>query len=422
MGEIIVWVDARLASTAYGARMHAIVDSRARIDRTALDWAIAVGLALWAQLDLWVFGEAFTAVRGSSALAAPFLLLYTLPLGWRRRRPLEVLCVVMGAAALESVVVGAPVQGIDLLVPMLLVLYSVAAHAERPRALLGLAVGFVAFTVAEVREPEVVTAGDLVIVDASFFVTLGGGVWLVGRYVRARRLDVERSEDRAERLEREQAERTRAALAAERGRIARELHDVIAHSVSLMGVQAGAIERVLERDPERAREALRSIQVTARESVGELGRLLGVLREGGLPSALAPQPGLDALEALIEDSNSAGLSVELKVEGEKRPLPPGVELSAYRVVQEALTNVRKHSPDAHAQVRLAYSRHDLQLSVENDPPPAGDASCGPQLAGSGQGIVGMRERVALYSGSLEARPRADGGFCVHARLPHEETE
>jgi signal transduction histidine kinase len=260
------------------------------------------------------------------------------------------------------------------------------------------------------------------VADGFFFVFLGGTAWLVGRYVRGRRLESERFADRAQRVLREQDDRSRAAVAAERGRIARELHDVIAHSVSLMGVQAGAAERVLERDPARARDALRSIQVTARESVAELGRLLGVLRANEGPADLAPQPGLGALASLIDDSRRAGLSVELTVEGDGRHVPPGVELSTYRVAQEALTNVRKHAAGAPTRVLLRYGRDVLELCVVNAPAsePNGDGP-GP-VPGTGHGIAGMRERIALYGGSIDARPQPDGGFMVLARVPIEVAE
>jgi signal transduction histidine kinase len=385
-----------------------------RLDPRAADWTLVLALVLWAQLDLWAFGGTLTNVRGSHGLAAPFLVLFALPLVWRRRRPLAVLCAVMGAVALEAVVLGAPVQGVDLLLPMLIAVYSVAAYAELRPALIGFGVGFVGMLVVLLFEPEVVTFGDLVVIEGTFFVALGGAAWLAGRFVRARRIDAERFERRAELAERGRDQHTRAALADERGRIARELHDVIAHSVSLMGVQAGAVERVLERDPERAREALRSIQVTARESVGELRRLLGMLRSDDGPTALSPQPSLDSLESLIEDNRLAGLEVDLTIEGPGRQLPPGVELSAYRVLQEALTNVRKHAPAGAARVRLIYDSSQLELQVDNDA--VGGAPVGP---GTGHGILGMSERVALYGGSLDARPRPDGGFSVRARLPIE---
>jgi signal transduction histidine kinase len=347
-------------------------------------------------------------------------LFATVPLAFRRRWPLAVLCAVMGAIALDSIVVGKAPQGLEVLLPALVAVYSVAAHAELRRALVGFVVGFAGTVIEAALDPEVVTFGDLVVVEGTFFVGLGGGAWLVGRYVRARRLEAERSAHRADRIEREQHELARAAVAAERGRIARELHDVIAHSVSLMGVQAGAVERVLERDPDTARKSLRSIQATARESVGELRRLLGILRTDEAPPGLAPQPGLNALASLLEESRRAGLPAELEIEGEPRALPPGVELSAYRVAQEALTNARKHAPGAPARVVVRYRPDELEVYVRNAAGPARNGA-DDAAGGSGHGLLGMRERVALYGGSLEARTASDGGFEVRARLPVEVT-
>jgi signal transduction histidine kinase len=382
----------------------------------ALDWTIAGALLVWGQIDLWIVGGVQTTVHGPRAGGALYVLCATVPLAFRRRWPLGVLCVVMGAIALDSVLVGKAPQGLEVLLPALVAVYSVAAHAELRRALVGLAIGFAGTVIEASLDPEVVTFGQLVVIEGTFFVGLGGGAWLAGRYVRARRLEAERSEHRAERIEREQHELARAAVAAERGRIARELHDVIAHSVSLMGVQAGAVERVLERDPELARESLRSIQATARESVGELRRLLGILRADEEPAGLAPQPGLGALTTLVEESCRAGVVAELAVEGEARPLPPGVELSAYRVAQEALTNVRKHAPGAHVRVVLTYRAAELELCVRNE---AGERNGSYVAAGTGSGLVGMTERVSLYGGSIDARPQPDGGFLVRARLPVE---
>src|SRR4051812_945398 len=385
--------------------------------QTALDWAIAGALLIWGQIDLWAIGGVQTTTHGPRVSAALYVVCATLPLAYRRRWPLAVVCVVMGAIALDSIVVGKAPQGLEVLLPALIAVYSVAAHADRRRALVGLAVGFAGTVIEASLDPEVVTFGQLVVIEGTFFVGLGGSAWLAGRYVRARGLAAERSEDRAERMERWQHELARVAVADERTRIARELHDVIAHSVSLMGVQAGAVERVLERDPEQAREALRSIQATARESVGELRRLLGILRAGEEPAGLAPQPGLGALEALVEESRAVGLDTELAVEGEARALPPGVELSAYRVAQEALTNVRKHAPGSRARMVVSYGHDRLEVSVRNS---AGARSNGTAAApGTGNGLLGMRERVALYGGSLEAGPQADGGFLVRARLPVE---
>ncbi|MEY2516406.1 MAG: hypothetical protein QOJ89_3764 [bacterium] len=390
------------------------------LSQDRLDWALALGLAALGQVDLWVGGSSMTVVHGPRGGAALFAASTTLPLAWRRRWPLGVQCVVMGSIALDSLLVGKAPQGSIVLFPVLIMMYSVAANAELRKALVGFAVGFTGTMIEMIMDPDVLTVAQLVVVESGFFVTLGGGAWIVGRYVRGRRLDAERSEDRAQRIEHDQHELARAAVADERGRIARELHDVIAHSVSLMGVQAGAVERILERDPERAREALRSIQSTARESVGELRRLLGILRDEQDGAGLAPQPGLAALSALVDDSRRGGLQVRLSVEGEARPLPAGIELSAYRVAQEALTNIRKHAAGASARVVLRYHASELEVCVLNDAPPArASAESDNGIGGSGHGIVGMHERVGLYGGSLEARPASDGGFSVRARLPVE---
>src|SRR4051812_11489010 len=408
-----VRIDVPRRSSTYGVRM-----KRARhLDRQVLlDWGVVGALLVWGQIDLWVVGGVQTTVHGPRLSGALYVICVTVPLGFRRRWPLAVVCVVMGAIALDSIVVGKAPQGLEVLLPALIAVYSVAAHADRRRALVGLAVGFAGTVIEASLDPEVVTFGQLVVIEGTFFVGLGGSAWLAGRYVRARGLAAERSEDRAERMERWQHELARVAVADERTRIARELHDVIAHSVSLMGVQAGAVERVLERDPEQARESLRSIQATAREAVGELRRLLGMLRADEGPATLAPQPGLGSLGALVDESRRAGLPIALTVEGEERPLPAGVELSAYRVAQEALTNVRKHVPGASTSVVVTYRSDSLVVCVRNAP---GQASNGSSEGGAGHGLLGMRERVALYGGSLEAHPEPDGGFTVRARLPVE---
>jgi signal transduction histidine kinase len=215
--------------------------------------------------------------------------------------------------------------------------------------------------------------------------------------------------ERAGRLEHER----QVAVEEERARIARELHDVIAHSLSVMIVQAGAGEQVAKRSPERVVEPLRSIQETGRQALSEMSRLLGMLREGGEELGLAPQPGVGDLEALVEQTREAGLGVELVVEGARRSLPPGLDLSAYRIVQEALTNARKHAGDARAEVRLCYRADTLEIEVLDDGPGSGNG------VGGGHGLIGMRERVAVFGGSLETGPRPGGGFAVRAVLPLE---
>ena len=219
-------------------------------------------------------------------------------------------------------------------------------------------------------------------------------------------------------LEREQAEQARRAVVDERARIARELHDVVAHNVSVMVVQSGAARRTIERDPERAREVLTSVESTGRQALDEMRRLLGVLRtEDEATDLRAPQPSVSHLDALVAQVCDAGLPVKLVVEGEPRPLSSGVDMSAYRIVQEALTNSLKHAGPAHAHVRVCFGDNDLRLEVTDDG--RGIIADDPATNGGGHGLVGMRERVALFGGRLEAGPRTGGGYIVTATLPLE---
>ena len=204
-------------------------------------------------------------------------------------------------------------------------------------------------------------------------------------------------------------------MAGERARIARELHDVVAHSVSVMVVQAGAAEEVLAAAPDRAREPLRSIQDTGRQALVELRRLLGVLRTDGSEAALAPQPGLDQVAALAAQVREAGVAVDLRVDGERDRVPAGVDLAAYRIVQEALTNVLKHAGASHAAVRVGYRPDLIELEIFDDG--CATPATGQATNGTGHGLIGMRERASLYGGVVEARPRPEGGFAVRARLP-----
>jgi signal transduction histidine kinase len=218
-------------------------------------------------------------------------------------------------------------------------------------------------------------------------------------------------EYRAEQLRLSQERDTQGAIIAERLRIARDLHDVVAHHVSVMGVQAGAARRALDKDPELAREALRTVEHTARTSIGELRGLLGVLRAGDEQETHGASPGLDQLEELVSNARAAGLEVTHGVYGEPRPVPDGVALSAYRVVQEALTNVVKHAGARQAEIRVRYLENALEVEVTDD---GRGRTAGPA---KGYGLVGMRERVAVHGGELEAGPRRDIGYRVRASLP-----
>lgn len=225
----------------------------------------------------------------------------------------------------------------------------------------------------------------------------------------------QRSGELTRRLRAEQAERARRAVAEERGRIARELHDVVAHHMSVISVQAGLARFVFESDPGKARDALGTIADTSGEALEELRRMLQVLREQDPEAAeRAPMPTLERLAELVERVRSGGLSVAYTVEGEPRPLPPGVELCAYRVVQEALTNVLKHAGHAHARVLLRYDPHELTVSVLDD----GEGVNPDRVrTGAGHGLIGMRERAKLYGGTIGVGPRSEGGFAVELTLP-----
>jgi signal transduction histidine kinase len=252
--------------------------------------------------------------------------------------------------------------------------------------------------------------GDVVFPDVLF-----AGCWVLGRVGRGRARLTAELRARTEQLERERTERERDAVARERVRIARELHDVVAHSVSVMVVQAGAARSVLDRDPDASVRALGAVEATGREALTEMRRLLGILRPDGQDADHSPQPSLDRLGALIARSRDAGLDVELRVEGRAGPLAPGVDLTAFRLVQEGLTNALKHGGRGRARVVLRWSAEVLEIEVANH---IVDGPAAHGLAGGGQGLIGMRERVALCGGELRAGP-IGRGFVVRARLPRE---
>jgi signal transduction histidine kinase len=291
-------------------------------------------------------------------------------------------------------------------VPLLVAAYSVARHAPARTAAAGVAMLAVALVVVELRVPVTGTTANIPFIWVPMC-----AAFAAGRVLRARDLRHAETSDRARRLEVERDASVRAAVADERERIARELHDIVAHSVSVMVVQAGAAEDLLDRDPRRARQPLLSIQDTGREAVAELRRMLGLLRGEASP-ALAPQPGTAQLEELAAQMRAAGLPVSLHVAGTPRPLPPGLELAGYRIVQEALTNALRHAGPASATVSLRYAEQALEIEIVDD-------GRGGPVNGRGHGLIGMRERTTLYGGELDAGPRPDGGFRVRVRLPVE---
>jgi signal transduction histidine kinase len=376
-----------------------------------VDWLIALALAGWAQYEIWVqpLFQGDDGIPGPRPINAALFVLITLPLAWRRRAPLTVVAVVAAAAAVQAVFFDRSTQpSTQLWLAVLIALYSVAAHGERRDALLGgalVAAGTLAIDVRHLAAGER-SAGEVLGEWALF-----AGVWLLGRYVHGWRLRARQQQERADQLELDREERARAAVAQERTRIARELHDIVAHGISVMVVQARGGRRMLTIDPDEAREAFDAIESTGRQALGELRRLLGMLRRLDEQPTLTPQPSLDRLGELIDQVQEAGLPVRVAVEGQAIELPPGVDLSAYRIVQEALTNTLKHAGPATAQVVVRYHPADLELEISDDGHRAASAD------GAGQGLIGMRERVALYGGELHSGHRSEGGYLVRARLP-----
>ena len=291
---------------------------------------------------------------------------------------------------------------------VLIALYGVASHHTFGWALAALLVTEIGVVMALVRW-DTPTAG-MVTTMSVFVVT----IWLAGLYASTRRRYLESLEERARRAERERDQRARMAAAAERARIARELHDVVAHHVSVMVVQADGAGYAIGSDPEQARQAVGTISRTGREALAEMRRLVGVLREDGGETDYTPQPGLAQLEDLVR---GAGVPAVLRVTGTPGELPEGVQLAVYRIVQEALTNTLKHGgPRTRAVVELDCGGAELVVRVTDD----GRGAAAP-LASGGHGLVGMRERVAMYGGQVTAGPRPGGGFEVLARLPVPRT-
>jgi signal transduction histidine kinase len=375
----------------------------ARIRPFALDASLVLALSVWMEIEiLWR-----ESVAGPKVVVAPLFLVQTLPLLWRRRMPLLVAASSMSVVVVHALATGNAPEGGPGFVAVLVLLYSLGAYATTVRALMGLAVVVAAYVVHEFNNPNIESEAQLW--SALFAAAIAAIVFGLGVYVRRHRQTHE-LERRAERLEGEREERALAAVVEERARIARELHDIVSHNVSLMVVQAEAAEEVLRRQPERAEEPLRKIQSSGREALNEMRRMLGVLRNNGPEPELAPQPGLGRLNALVESVEGNGLSVALRVEGLPRPLAAGVDLAAYRVVQEALTNTLRHADAAHVDVILRYSDTSVQLEVTDD-------GRGGMHTGGGHGLAGMRERVRVYGGELEVGQGVEGGFTVRASLP-----
>jgi signal transduction histidine kinase len=385
---------------SYDAR----VETVARIQRALrvpqpIDLAIAGAIAVWALVEA-------VAVDGPGTRTLRILvaLLYSVPLLWRRRYPIPVLALICAVLLLRVLTADTPDYGVMPFPAMLIATFSVACYVQP----LAVALPPVALPVAAMLTTLNTdywsgggTPGDVAIL--CFFVA---AAWGAGRVVRIRSHQVAAA--RAE-----SGDRAREAVAQERTAIARELHDVVAHSVSIIAVQAGAAEAYVDRDPARAREHIGAVRRTAAETLTEMRRLLDVLRED--EALYTPQPTLAGLERLVDEVRATGVPVELTREGDVDGLPAGIDLAAYRIVQEALTNVRRHAGGAPTRVHVRRVDGSVEVEVVNAAPT--QPGEGP---GGGHGLVGMRERVRLYGGSLDAGAGDDGGFAVRARLPVQE--
>ena len=366
--------------------------------------AVFAAVLLVAGVLAALFGE--DKARGAQLIS---MVGVTVPVAFRRRRPIAAVLTMALALLLATALGGAPTQstGIVALIALVSGAYMLGARTQG-RVLAAGTIALIVALAADAIAEESQTVSALLFF--TFFVV--GLPVAAGQATRSRAQLADELADRAVALERARGGEAQAAVQEERARIARELHDVVAHDVSVMVVQAAAAKRIVEREPDRAEEAIVSIEGTGREALAEMRRLLGVLRRGDEDLALAPQPSLSRVDALLARTRAAGLDVALERSGDDAPLPAGVDLAAYRVVQEALANVVRHAGAEHATVRLTYDPRAVVVEVVDDG--RGAANGGGK---AGHGLIGLRERVDLYGGDFEAGPRAEGGFGVRARLP-----
>jgi signal transduction histidine kinase len=375
-----------------------------------VDGVLAVVLLVAGQIEVAhpnpASGFVGTAPAGLSAALAALIVV---PLPWRRRFPMAVLGAVGLLVAAPHLFVDVSLPFFGGLVALLVATYSASRWAYERAARYAVLVPFAALGVLTFTVPRFDVGSEYVFAVPLFLLVWGAGQALRRWEAQSRRLEAALDE-----LARTHEAQTEAVVLDERARIARELHDVIAHSVSVMLLQSGSARMSLRRAPERAEEALVVLETTGRQAMVEMRNLVGILRPREHADELLPAPGLDALPALEETMRRSGLDVTVQVTGDPRSLPPGLELSAYRIVQEALTNALKHAGRTRACAVVAVDASELRLQITNDPPSEAPA----QLSqGGGHGAVGMRERVGMYGGRLEAGRRPDGGYLVEAHLP-----
>jgi signal transduction histidine kinase len=379
------------------------------IDPHAVDALVA--LALTAAALVTVIGRlnGEDEFRDNDFLGTALVLLQTLPLAARRVAPLGVLVVINSAigvhAAFGYEMVQAGTSG------SLIALYGAASLTDSRRGIVAALIMVPAFAIFFAANRQDFGAGEIASICGTW-----AAVWFLGTYIRIRGEQAEAAGERATWLERDRDVRAREAVADERARIARELHDMVGHALNLIVIQAGGAQRVFESRPELARQSLASIESAGRQALSDMERMLEILRVAeGPDQVLSPQPGLRQVDSLAAHVSEAGLPVEVAVEGSPTELPSSVDLSAYRIVQEALTNSLKHAGASRAKVSIRYGPHSLELEVTDDG--RGMSERGPSGDKEGRGLVGMRERVALFGGELSAGPMPEGGFRVLARLP-----
>ena len=368
-----------------------------------LDVAIVVAVATITEWNTW----AFHTVAGPKWLTTALPLLLALPLLWRRSRPLLAASLVIAGVVIQAVASGNSAEGLELIIGAGVAAYSVAAYSERRRALVGLAVLTVGYTIYALEDRNIRSGRTGELWAGAFFAVALLAAWLIGVFVHSGR---ERIALQALAAERERA--AQDAVAEERSRLARELHDIVSHNLSVVVLQAGGARAQGDSAPGGT---LEKIERSSREALVEMRRLLGVLREDDADhaAALTPQPGIDQLHTLAASMEAAGLPVELTIDGAHDDLPPALELSVYRIVQEALTNTLKHAGPTKARVQIRRNKRTLTIDVTD----VGAGNAKHDHPGTGHGLVGMRERVALFGGELTAAPRPEGGFAVHATLP-----
>lgn len=389
---------------------------------TRADWLVVVGLVVLGLFGIFLVHDLQPEeIQSALPVWADYLALVVLvvPLLFRRSAPLTVgLAIGLGFTAFRLLKVP---EGSISSVALFVALYAVGAYSTDDRRrdavrVVVIGTGMVALVFSLLSDADFVNLDSVTFVifslglNVAFFVA----AWMLGDASRRRAEYEAELARRADQLAAEREERARQAVTNERVRIARELHDVVAHHVAVMGVQASAARRMLDRDPAKAAEALGNVETSGRQAVGELQRLVGFLRSDDDGATLEPQPGLDGISRLVEATRTAGIPVQMRTIGRRRPMPSSVELSAYRIVQEALTNVVRHAPGADTTVVLTHLEDALQVEVVNGSAASPITPSGP---GGGRGLLGMRERTSVLGGTFDHGPVAGGGYRIRARLP-----